>query len=268
MTHLRKVTILFVLAVLFGLFLIFYDRGTSVQQKAQAPTPQKGTQTASERESKASRTASVPVGYEWPPVPEKPVQPAADFLADNFLVILDASGSMGESECSGGDPKIVVANKAIKNFAATLPEDANLGLVYFSGRVETASQLGTGNRESFNKALDRITARGGTPLVASLKAGYWNLTEQAQRQNGYGTYRLVVITDGESSDGDPSPTAQRIVESSPISIHVIGFCTGAEHSLNVEGFTAFSTADNPEELAQGLASVTAEVAAYTSGSFD
>lgn len=60
--------------------------------------------------------------------------------------------------------------------------------------------IGSGNRAQFLAEIDRISAGGGTPLGASVHSGANALVHQYKKQLGYGEYRLIVITDGESSD--------------------------------------------------------------------
>jgi Ca-activated chloride channel family protein len=71
-----------------------------------------------------------------------------------------------------------------------------------------------------------------------------------------------VITDGEASHEDPRDIVNQLIAESPVVLHTIGFCIGAEHSLNQPGRTVYQSADNPQELAQGLAEVLAEAPAF------
>jgi len=205
----------------------------------------------------------------WPPVPSGPVELKDEPTATNYLVVLDDSGSMDERECSGNETKFRVAQKALKEFATTISPNDYLALATLNrnGLIVDFGR-GTTHRQRFAEAVDRLRASGGTPLVSAMQSGYAVLTEQAQRQRGYGTYRLVPITDGASGDGNPGPVAKNIVIGSAIEVHAIGFCTGSGHSLNVQGFTHFYTADNPRQLAEGLAAVRAEAPVFDPTSFD
>ena len=99
-------------------------------------------------------------------------------------------------------------------------------------------------------------------LVAVQGAG------QGARQLGYGEYHLVVVTDGEASDGqDPTNVVKVILDRSPIVLHTIGFCIGTDHVLNQPGRSYYVAAESPEQLQQGLSAVLAEAPAFDQSQF-
>lgn len=201
----------------------------------------------------------------WPPVdPDAPLELAADPLAQNYYVILDGSGSMGSYDCADGQRRIEAAKGALEQFARSVPESANLGLLAFDALgVQERVSLGPRNREAFIRAARKIGADQGTPLESAIRLGYGALTRQARSQRGYGSYNLVVVTDGEASDGeDPSDIVAEILDESPVVIHTIGFCIGSDHSLNQQGRTLYRSATDPEELRAGLGEVLAEAPSF------
>lgn len=181
----------------------------------------------------------------------------------NYYVVFDASGSMSGSKCSGNESKLDVAKRAFVEFSARLPSDANLGLTVFDdGGIREIIPIRVLDREAARQAIAPIRAGGGTPLAESMRAAYGALTIQAQRQLGYGEYHLVVVTDGEASGEDPQKIVNIVLGDSPVVLHTIGFCIGQNHSLNQPGRVVYRSADNPAELAQGLADVLAEAPAF------
>lgn len=177
----------------------------------------------------------------------------------NFLIVLDGSGSMRDSQCSDNLPKIVAAKQAIAAFAKKLRPEDNLGLCAFDSRGVTERATLSLNRQGFNQALQDVRSDSNTPLGSAVKLGYSVLQQQARRQLGYGEYYLIVVTDGEADQGnDPGPTVNKIVSESPVVISTIGFCIGLGHSLNRPGLTIYHDATNLEQLNQGLESVLAE----------
>lgn len=183
--------------------------------------------------------------------------PVADNLfADNYVLVFDDSGSMNSYNCGGGKLRINVAKDGALKFGNSLPADANLGLVVLNH--QPVLDLVAGNRAEFEKWIKATGAGGGTPLVWSVKRARDMLLLQMQKQRGYGTYHIVVVTDGESGDGNPAPLVKEIVSKTPINVHVIGFCTDKSHSLYIPGFARFTNALNPETLEQGLKAVLAE----------
>lgn len=183
-------------------------------------------------------------------------------LRRNFLIVMDASGSMGEGACRGGGRKLEVAKQALHDFSDAVPLGDNLGLYVFpENRRRPGTPLGNdpGSREQFNRAVDAVFDDGGTPLKTAMRAGFKILQEQGRRQLGYGEYHLVVLTDGEANAGeDPGRVVDEILRISPITIHTIGFCIGGGHSLNQPGRILYKEAGNRAELQEGLGSVLAE----------
>lgn len=180
----------------------------------------------------------------------------------NYMVVLDMSGSMSLDDCSGRYPsKAEAARVALSAWLEGVEREDNLGLVAFDHRgLNVAVPLGRSNRESFQAAVRHSSPHGGTPLHDAVRLAREQLTTRAEYQQGYGTYRLVVITDGQHNPGqDPTPQINAILDNpaNPIEIHTIGFCI-ERSALNQPGRTVYSSAKNPEELAAGLESVLAE----------
>jgi len=154
-----------------------------------------------------------------------------------------------------GKIKMQAAKEALIRFCDNLPEDANLGLSTFSPLKELVP-LGTNNHAAFKEAIMRVEARGGTPLIQSILGGYEALTAQARTQSGYGRYILLVVTDGDSSDGNPASIAAQVVRNSAIEVQTIGFGV-ANHALNIRGVTDYYSADSVESLISALDKVIA-----------
>jgi len=205
---------------------------------------------------------------QWPSAARDKAEQApisSDLFARNYYVVLDASGSMSEKGCSGDLKKIDAARVALNAFADSLPADANLGLQVFDARgVREWLPLATANRPQFKAVLANVRAGGGTPLHSAITHGYSRLLAQGTRQLGYGEYHLVVVTDGEASEGqDPSGAVKVLLDRSPVVLHTIGFCVGTAHSLNQPGRTIYRAADDPNQLRQHLSEVLAEAPTFT-----
>ena len=209
-----------------------------------------------------------PLTPAWPAAAQSRTEGASvsgDLFARNYYVVLDASGSMTERGCSGDLTKIDAARNALAAFAESLPADANLGLQVFDARgVREQIPLAPRNRDRFKAVLANVRAGGGTPLQGAIVQAYAKLEAQGSRQLGYGEYHLVVVTDGEASDGhDPTAAVKVILDRSPVVLHTIGFCIGTKHSLNQPGRTIYRAADDPAQLRQSLSDVLAEAPTFS-----
>jgi len=181
----------------------------------------------------------------WPPVTKNTVK---NVLQENYLVVLDDSGSMKGK-------KLKQAKQALQSLCDSLPQDHNLALCCLNSKVNVP--LGTDNRSSFKKTLSQIRSAGNTPLTKSIRSAIKDITTQASKQKGYGAYHVIVVTDGESSDGNPVSEVTSAVTHTSIQFHVIGFQVD-DHALNVKGYVDYKTANNAEELTKAFEEVAAE----------
>jgi len=206
----------------------------------------------------------------WPFLQDnKQNQVADNLLASNIYIVFDASGSMGEGGCSGGEAKILVAKRAVLEFAKSIPGNVNLGLVAFdSSGTRERLPLSPLNNEALESTVGSVSFGGGTPLSAAMRIGYEALTEQGKKQLGYGEYHLLVVTDGRANNvQELNREVHRILKKSPVIIDTIGFCIDENHSLHQPGKTNYSTASDFDSLVQGMRSVLAEAPSFSVSEF-
>ncbi len=211
----------------------------------------------------------------WPPAGGEPVDRLdVEPTRDNVMLALDMSASMDGEECSGTfESKAEAARKAFKAWVSTVQEETNIGLAIFGPdgtRLAVPLGRGVAHRDELFQAVDETRPRGATPLSDAVTLARDELERQALYQQGYGTYRLVVITDGEHTEGyDPRAEVKMILanRNNPIEIHTIGFCID-DSALNLEGYTYYQSASNPDELKGGLENVLAEVEQFDPTDFE
>ena len=211
----------------------------------------------------------------WPPAGDEPADRLdVEPTRDNVMLVLDMSASMGIDECSGNfGSKAEAARRAFKAWVDTVPEETNIGLAIFGpDGTRLAVPLGRSgaHRDELFQAVDATRPSGATPLSDAVALARGELERQALYQQGYGTYRLVVITDGEHTDGyDPRAEVKMILanRNNPIEIHTIGFCID-DSALNLEGYTYYQSASNHDELRGGLENVLAEVERFDPTDFE
>lgn len=236
------------------------------------PACDKGGGSVSAPAPAAQSLQAQPTPHIWPPEAKNGDTvgfSADDLLRRNFYIVLDGSGSMTESNCAGGRRKFEAAVEAVRNFADSAPQDANLGLLIFDGMgTSERVPLGINNREAYHHQLLASRPENGTPLKTAIGIGVQALTNQASRQLGYGEYNLIVVTDGEASTGeDPTKIVNRTIDSTPIAIQTIGFCIDSKHSLNQPGRTKYVSVENAAQLNRELQSFLAEAEDFNVSDF-
>lgn len=262
------------IGILFGIFyyLGWVDEDTT--QQAPAPPPPQTAQTAAPQavpEQVFPPSAADSLLPSWPPQEGPGTNTIADLLTrKNLVMILDGSGSMAKQGCSGERSKNEVAREAVLEWASSVPEDANLGLVVFDKKgFSIRLPLGLDNRDRFMAEVEQVEPYNKTPLTIALKTAYGMLTEQGRRQLGYGDYTVVIVTDGVADDIKALENSVNMVLSqSPVMIHTIGFCIDENHTLNRQGRTVYRAANNLDELRSGLQEVLAESESFDITGFE
>lgn len=209
----------------------------------------------------------------WP-APTAPAEAAprtgesADPFAENNMLVLDMSGSMGEGTCSGDHlNRAEAAKTAVLSWIAANPGD-NVGLVSFSDdgiRLDVPLGRGEAHSRALVERIQSLVPRYDTPLLTAMEQAAQALEAQAARQGGLGAYRMIVITDGQASEGqDPAPLVARIADNAAnmIELHTIGFCIEGGHTLNDPERVFYSNANSPEDLRSGLDATRGEAAAF------
>jgi Ca-activated chloride channel homolog len=265
-----------IFALVIYLFFSERDTGKSLITKAQqGGQSQQSTPVVSSPSAPPPVEKPVPfaeaITQSWPPARkgDESLPLANSLTRKNYVLILDGSGSMSKSQCSGNLSKNEVAKQAVIEWASMIPNDANLGLVVFDrSGFSIRLPLGLNNRENFRQEVGKVVPDYQTPLAMALDTAYSMLTEQGRKQLGYGEYTVVVVTDGAADDIKAlERSVNMVLTSSPVMIYTIGFCIASDHSLNRQGRTIYRAANNPAELRQGLQDVLAESESFDISGF-
>ena len=167
----------------------------------------------------------------------------------SVLFVVDTSGSMSGSPLSQ-------AKEALRAGIEALAPGQAAGLRSFSGSCGDGGRLlvpvATDNKDQLNAATTQLSADGGTPTPDALRAAARDLPTSGDRT-------IVLISDGQSSCGNPCAVAQEIKNDLGVDfrVHAVGFNapTNAESELsciaNATGGQYF-TATNTDELAQAI----------------
>jgi len=184
---------------------------------------------------------------------------AQKVYVDNVVIILDASGSMKGSLAGTKIKRMDSAKAAITEVINTIPQSTQIGLLVFGGNAHGwVYPLGARDDEKLVKAINGLSAGGGTPLGAYMKKGADRLLEERKAQYGYGSYRLLVVTDGEASDGQLIDRYTPDIISRGIITDVIGVDMKKDHALATK-VHSYRRANDPASLKQAIQEVFAEV---------
>jgi uncharacterized protein YegL len=184
---------------------------------------------------------------------------AQEVYLDNVVIVLDASGSMCNNMRGANIQKLAAAKAAIKEVIKTIPATTQVGLLVFNGKADGwAYPLGPRDDEKMLSAVASLTADGGTPLGAYMKTGADKLLESRKSQYGYGSYRLLIVTDGEASDPKLVEAYTPDIIARGIVTDVIGVDMASDHTLATR-VHSYRRANDPDSLRQAIREVFAEV---------
>ena len=187
---------------------------------------------------------------------------------DNVVIVLDASGSMKQNMRGTRVKKMQAAKDALKAVIENVSPATHIGLLVFSSKNlknDWAYPLGPQDQQALAKAIDLPIANRGTPLGEYIKIGADRLLEARKKQYGYGSYRLLVVTDGEANDPELVDRYSPLVLARGITMDVIGVDMEQDHTLATMAHS-YRRANDPDSLEQAIREVFAELSA-DSGDF-
>lgn len=224
-------------------------------------TPGGGQAELSEQEAQESETPQITIIFDE--------SAGVASTASNFYFVFDMSGSMNQN-CSG-KRKIDGAKEAVTRFMKNIPDDVNIGLMLLGTRsgddYAEALPIASGNKEEFLRIINTLHPSGGTPLGEALSASVDKIVEQYKKQLGYGTYRIIIITDGEQTGIDLKQPCNYLAQHGFIGLYSIGLCMKSSHTLKKYSLS-YRDANNYEELEQALVEATAESDVFDANLFD
>ena len=161
--------------------------------------------------------------------------PAASGELAPVMLVLDASGSMKESDPSGGT-RMDAAKGAITGLVEDAPEDAELGLTVYGASpgkaqdvkklgckdVKTVAPVGAVGSAGLKQAVDRVEPGGFTPIGRSLRKAAKGLPAEGPRS-------VILVSDGEDTCAPPPPceVAKDLKKQGvDLTMHTVGFRVG------------------------------------------
>ncbi len=187
---------------------------------------------------------------------------------NNVVIVLDDSGSMKDRmrTSQGRVAKIDAAKQAISQVLEALPADTQLGVMLLNGAQQNGHwliPLGPLNVAQAKQRIQSIRADGGTPLGEKVQFGMDELL-RLRAKLSYGTYRLLVVTDGEATDSDRLNRVLPGVLSRGIAVDVIGVDMAKQHSLATQ-VHSYRRADDAASFEKAVSDILAESSATNDG---
>lgn len=180
-----------------------------------------------------------------------------DNTSDNIVILFDDSGSMYD-QLEKSTRKFEAAKIALVEVLKDVPVTTNVGLITFhSGWLY---DLGPVDLPRLTNIINSITPNsfGGTPLSKFIKIAADRLLEQRAKQLNYGSYRLLVATDGDSTDGEDYKVFAQDIMARGITLDVIGVGMATAHDLSTSVHNYYN-ANNPASLKSAVRKVFAEI---------
>jgi hypothetical protein len=157
---------------------------------------------------------------------------------------------------------MTAAKQALHQVLQHVPETTHIGLLVFSSsnvKDPWVYPLGPRDEVKLKAAIDLPRPKGGTPLGNFIKIGADRLLQEREKQHGYGSYRLLVVTDGEASDESFMKHATGLLlQRGVITLDVIGVDMAGRHTLATRSHS-YRQANDPESLTRAVQEVFAEI---------
>ncbi|MGO2863870.1 vWA domain-containing protein [Corynebacterium casei] len=182
------------------------------------------------------------------------------------MLILDASGSMGETD-AGGQTRMDTAKEATHTFLDGVPEDSELGFItYGTGTsnapeereagcedVTTLAPLASGQLDDIRGEVDGIEASGYTPMGPALRQAADELPEEGARN-------VVLVSDGIDTCAPPPvcDVAKELHDQGiDLIINTVGFLVDGEARAELEciaeaGGGQYLDANDADSLAESM----------------
>ena len=172
----------------------------------------------------------------------------------HVVVIMDNSGSMA-AKMDGGQPRIVAARSALLRVLDQSPPTSQVGVLLLNPGPtgEWLIPLGPIDRSQLKTAVKSLQAGGSTPLGEKMKTGADALLK-LRAKNHYGTYKMLIVSDGEATDPALVQKFLPRIQSRGILVDVIGVDMAQQHSLATRSST-YRNASDPRSLEEAISDV-------------
>ena len=148
---------------------------------------------------------------------------SASLSDPSVILVVDTSGSMSDPVGLGNsNRKIDEAKSALSTLVNGLSGAINVGIRSFDGDCSDGGILRVPvagfDKPRLLQAVGQLTPGGGTPIPQALRAAIGDLPASSTKRS------VVLISDGQSSCGDPCPALKAVLDSGvSVTVNTIGF---------------------------------------------
>ncbi len=192
----------------------------------------------------------------WPTIQVDFVEAQPDPNRRVTAIVLDDSGSMG-TDMPPAKQAVVDALGAMADSDRVAVLGLNSGTILPFMAVEDA-------RATLQERLRPVKSDGGTPLTGAIQSAKAMLEQEAAMARGFGTFRMIVTTDGQADNGELlERVIEQLAEATPIQLTTIGLGIGGGHVLRRDDLGSFVDVANVEALKDALEAAVAENTDFT-----
>ena len=192
----------------------------------------------------------------WPSLQVDAVEAQPDPNRRVTAIVLDDSGSMGSD--------IVPAKAAVVGALEAMDDNDRVAVLALNAGTVLPFTTVSDARSTLPDLLRPIISDGSTPLTNSIGAAKGLLEAEAAAVRSFGTFRLIVTTDGRADDGAAlQRSIQDLAAATPIQVTTIGIGISGDHVLRRDDLGSFVDVANVDALQEALQAAVAENADFT-----
>lgn len=192
----------------------------------------------------------------WPGAEAAEVEAQPDPNRVFTAIVLDDSGSMG----SDMEP----AKAAVLASLGSMDPQDRVSVIALNDGVILPFMAVEDALKELPVPLGRVRSDGSTPLTRAMQIAQDALASEAARSGAFGTYRILVTTDGAADDrGALTAEIETIARETPIQVATIGVGVNDRHVLARPDLASFVTISDISGLASALQSAIAEEQSFS-----
>jgi len=147
-------------------------------------------------------------------------------------IVLDDSGSMGTD--------MAAAKQAVVDALGAMDDEDRVAVVALNAGTVLSFTTVSDARATLPSALHPIFSDGSTPLTGAIEQAKDLLEQEASAARSFGTFRMIVTTDGEADNGEAlDATVRSLAAETPIQLTTIGIGIGGGHVLRRSDIGSF-----------------------------